>query len=54
MEARTFQEVDSIVNNNYIYMEENPMAYKFANNAKKRIARLRREANKSWRIFEMN
>ena len=54
LDARTNQEVDSIVNDNYIYMDENPMAYKFANNAKKRIARLRREANKSWRIFEMN
>jgi len=54
LEARTNQEVNSIVNDNIEELNNDPKMFKFARNARRRIARLRREANKSWHIFELN
>ena len=54
MEARTNQEVNSIVNDNIEELNNDPRMFKFARNARKRIARLRREVKTSWKIYELN
>jgi len=54
LEARTNQEVNSIVNDNIEELNNDPKMFKFARNARKRIARLRRETNNSWKTYELN
>ena len=54
LEAITNQEVNNIVNDNIEELNNDPKMFKFARNARKRIARLRREANNSWKIYELN
>ena len=54
LEARTTQEVNSIVNDNIEELNNDPKMFKFARNARKRIARLRREVKTSWKIYELN
>ena len=54
LEARTNQEVNSIVNDNIEELNNDPKMFKFARNARKRIARLRREVKTSWKIYELN
>jgi len=54
LNARTNQEVNDIVNDNIEELNNNPKMFQFARNARRRITRLRREANKSWKIYELN
>ena len=54
LEARTNQEVNSIVNDNIEELNNDPKMFKFARNARKRIARLRREVKTSWKTYELN
>jgi len=56
MEARTQKEVDSIVTHNLLSVDEDNMSFfcHCANNAKKRINRIQREAKKSYKTFEKN
>ena len=54
MEARTNQEVNSIVNDNIEELNNDPKMFKFARNARKRIARLKREKMIHWKAYELN
>jgi hypothetical protein len=54
MFANTEQEVDKLVNENFDILKANPNLFSLARNAQRRIARIRIEKYKSWKIFEIN
>jgi len=54
LDARTNQEVNNIVNDNIEELNKDPKMFKFARNARKRIARLRKEKMIHWHIYKLN
>lgn len=54
MLANTEQEVDKLVNENFDILNANPHLFSFARNAQRRIARIQREKQKSWKIYQLN
>jgi hypothetical protein len=53
LEAKSNQQVNEIVNQNIDLLNENPRLFSFARNARRRIARIRREQKRTW-YLQMN
>lgn len=53
-ECRTTKEVDNVVNEHIDFIEKHSDLLKFARQARIRINRVRREARKSWKTYELN
>lgn len=53
MEAETNQELNTIRDENIDLLNENPDMFHFLHQGRKRINRIRREKNKSWKL-QMN
>lgn len=54
MECRTNIEIDALKFKNQEFIDENPGLYLAIKNARVRIARTRKEAMKSWKLYEKN
>jgi len=54
LNAQSNQEINNIVSENLEFLNANPRLFSFARNARRRIARIKREMKKSFKIYEMN
>jgi hypothetical protein len=54
MTAKDNSELNEIVNANLEFLNENPRLFTLVKDTRKRIARVRKEKNVSWKIYELN